>query len=57
MVGLLLTLGMLAFLPRKQRRGGLPQAGARDEAFRQVPFGVAIALGGLFALALKGGAP
>jgi prepilin peptidase CpaA len=57
LVGLVLTLGMLLVLRRTPRRGGLPQPEARDDAFRQVPFGVAIALGGLVALALKGGTP
>ena len=57
LVGLVLALGMLVVLRRKPRRGGLPQPDDRNDAFRQVPFGVAIALGGLMALAMKGGMP
>ncbi|HMO67123.1 MAG TPA: prepilin peptidase [Novosphingobium sp.] len=57
LVGLLLSLGMLLVLRRRPRRGGLPQPDERSDAFRQVPFGVAIALGGLFALSMQGGMP
>lgn len=52
LVGLVLAIGMLVILRRKPPHGGLSQSG--DDAFRQVPFGVAIALGALVAFAMKG---